>query len=310
MGLQADGKIVIGGEGQSAYNSNLARDLFVARYAADGSVDTAFGNQGVAIADFGTHQFNASVTAAALAVQADGRIVVVGRDNFISDGADIARFDSTGGGSFGVLSFLEPNSQHPENAGTVTFAVRRTGGSTGVASVNVRVGPGVGNISAGTGCDFTMGTATLSWADGDYADKLVSVTIVDDAYLDYDYFNIELYGATGAVLAQDSHDVYVQSDNNDTQSPTTGEISIELTKSVGEAAGSVTLTLSRTGGSQDCAVASFQTMDGSGSFPALAGADYTATTASCSSTRAIPPARRFRSRSSMTRSARPTSASA
>jgi len=275
VAIQVDGKIVIGGDAGGS-TTLTAHDLFVARFASNGSLDASFGNQGVAIADFGTFLQPSTATAAAVMIQSDGRIIAVGDDSYAGDRTDLARFDSTGGGSGGVLSFVESSSSFPEDAGTVTVAVRRTGGSTGTASVNVRVGPGYGNVSAGEGCDFTLGTATLIWADGDYADKLVSISIIDDTWVDYDYFNVELYGASGAVIAQGSRDVYIQFDGDDSNEPIPGAISIEATKSVNEGAGSVTLTVSRTDGSDDCAVTTFQTMDGSGQFPALAGLDYTA----------------------------------
>jgi uncharacterized delta-60 repeat protein len=274
-----DGKIVIAGNFLPV-DASRAQDLFVARFESNGDVDTTFGNQGVAIADFGGRTQSwahvSSATATALLRQSDGRLVAIGQEN--SGAAIAARFESTGGGSGGVLSFEETSRNVNENQGTVTFAVRRTGGATGAVSAKVRVGGSNGYTLAGTGCDFTLGTVTLNWASGDYADKLVSVTIIDDSYQEiYDNFELELYGAVGATLALDVLDVGINWDAGDTVVPNVGTISIEPTKTVGESAGSVTLTVSRTGGSQDCAVVGFTTDNGTGYMAATAGVDYAAT---------------------------------
>jgi len=277
--VQPDGKIVIAGNFYPVINSR-AQDLFVARLESNGAVDTTFGNQGVAIADFGGRAQSwphvSSVTAYALLRQSDGRLVAAGQDAY--GAAVLARFDSAGGGSGGVLSFLETAANAEENSGTVTFAVRRTGGATGPVSVNVRVGGSSGYFMAGAGCDFTLGTATLTWADGDYADKSISVTMIDDTYQEsYDSFQLQLYNAVGAALGLDTMDVGINYDGGDLVLPTMGTISIEPTRSVGESAGSVTLTVTRTGGSQDCAVVGFVTDNGTGFLAATAGSDYTAT---------------------------------
>jgi len=273
--VQPDGKIVIAGNFYPVNNSR-AEDLFVARLESNGAVDTTFGNQGVSIADFGVRAQVSSVTTSALLRQLDGRLVAIG--NTPSRAAVGARFESAGGGSGGVLSFQQTGASTEENAGTVTsFDVRRTGGATGPVSVKVRVGGSSGYFMAGVGCDFTLGTATLTWAAGDYDDKQITVTIINDTYQEsYDSFQLQLYEPVGAVLGLDAMDVGILSDG-DTDVPTMGTISIEPTKSVGESAGSVTLTVTRTGGSQDCAVVGFETGNGTGFLAATAGSDYTAT---------------------------------
>jgi uncharacterized delta-60 repeat protein len=277
--VQPDNKIVIAGNFYPVTNSR-AQDIFVARLEANGAVDTTFGNQGVAIADFGGRAQSwphvSSVVATALLLQSDGRLVAAGQDGY--GAAVLARFESAGGGSGGVLSFQDTSATAEENAGTVTFAVRRTGGATGPVSVKVRVGGSSGYYMAGAGCDFTLGTATLTWAAGDYADKSISVTIIDDPYQEnYDSFQLQMYEPVGAVLGLDVMDVGINYDGGDSVVPSMGTISIEPTKSVGESAGSVTLAVTRTGDLQDCAVVGFETGNGTGFLAATAGSDYTAT---------------------------------
>src|SRR6266481_7124736 len=69
VALQEDGKIVVAGETLAPGNNDFA----VARYNANGSLDTSFNGTGKATADFSKLDYGRSV-----AVQRDGRIVVAG----------------------------------------------------------------------------------------------------------------------------------------------------------------------------------------------------------------------------------------
>ena len=88
--LQADGKIVVAG----FTNANSAHYQFaLVRYNTDGSLDTTFNTTGRLIPSFGT----SSERAAAVAVQKDGRIIVVGAVTVSSKSAmAVARFNSDG----------------------------------------------------------------------------------------------------------------------------------------------------------------------------------------------------------------------
>jgi uncharacterized delta-60 repeat protein len=69
--LQGDGKIVVAG---ATGGGPTGADIALARYNADGSLDTSFGTGGTVVTDFyGTHE-----AALAIAVQPDGRLVVAG----------------------------------------------------------------------------------------------------------------------------------------------------------------------------------------------------------------------------------------
>ena len=65
-----------------------------------------------------------------------------------------------------------------ENVGTATFTVSRTGGTGGAVSTTVTLG---GTATLGVGFDYTTSALTLNWADGDGADKTITVTVNDDA---------------------------------------------------------------------------------------------------------------------------------
>ncbi|MEU7726948.1 calcium-binding protein [Streptomyces sp. NPDC040724] len=71
MAVQADGKIVTVGY---AYSSETSGDFTLVRYNADGSLDLTFDGDGIASTDFD----QANEEARALALQPDGKIVVVG----------------------------------------------------------------------------------------------------------------------------------------------------------------------------------------------------------------------------------------
>ena len=279
VAVEPDNQVVIAGGFQSD-DYELANDMFVARFDPDGSTDATFGNGGVSVADFGAAPNLSNARATLLLRQADGRLVAAGQPYGGWQEIHVARFDSAGGGSGGVLSFQKVQSFWDENAGTITIPVRRTGGATGSVSVQVRVGwisEYFTGFGAGEGCDYQDVTATLSWADGDYTDKEISITLIDDAYQEFnDYFNVELYGAAGAAMALDLHQVNINYDTGDTTVPDLGTVSIELEKSVSESAGQVTLVISRTGAAQDCAVIGVYTQSFGYSYLATPGIDYTA----------------------------------
>ena len=75
LALQTDGKIVLVGDSSSTGypDGRLDTDFLLARYNSNGSLDTGFGADGRLTTDFGR-----SETGRALAIQTDGKIVVVG----------------------------------------------------------------------------------------------------------------------------------------------------------------------------------------------------------------------------------------
>ena len=73
VALQADGKLVVAG---TTYTNNdfSDEDFAIARYNADGSLDTSFGNNGRVTTDFP----GLAAVISAVVVQPDGKIVVAG----------------------------------------------------------------------------------------------------------------------------------------------------------------------------------------------------------------------------------------
>jgi uncharacterized delta-60 repeat protein len=127
--VQSDGKIVLAGGG-GVKSGNLYGAFELARYNADGSLDTSFGQQGKVTTYFGRFQ----VSADALLLQANGELIVAG-DTDISAPQEwlMARYNTNGkldttfgnkgivitpSGSGGVLSAAVAGAVLYPNAGT------------------------------------------------------------------------------------------------------------------------------------------------------------------------------------------------
>ena len=98
VAIQSDGKILIAGTSDFAnvpgFNAGAGSDFVVIRLNSDGSLDNTFGTNGITRADFGSTLDGAS----AIALQSDGKIVVVGFTSTQATGNDFAlvRFNSNG----------------------------------------------------------------------------------------------------------------------------------------------------------------------------------------------------------------------
>jgi hypothetical protein len=78
----------------------------------------------------------------------------------------------------GVLQINSQTFSVPEDGGTATISVTRTGGSDGPVSVSYLTAAGG---TATEGADYTFSQGVLTWADGDTANKSFQVPIIDDA---------------------------------------------------------------------------------------------------------------------------------
>ncbi len=146
--MQSDGKIVVVGNavvGRTA-NDQLNFDFALARYNADGSLDTSFGSGGKVTTDF-----NGQVDRAfAVAIQSDGRIVVVGS----------AGFASGVGVDFGIARYLS-NGTLDTSFGSGGKLTTDVGGATDIARHVVLQGNGAILVSGvlTLGSDSTLGHA-------------------------------------------------------------------------------------------------------------------------------------------------------
>jgi uncharacterized delta-60 repeat protein len=192
--VQDDGKLAATGLLLTPY---FYPDTILARFDADGALDTTFGNDGVAIADFGERGNAPWSIGLDLIQQADGKLLATASvpANFVA----AVRFDDDASypGRIGLTNTME--SVVEETATSVTYTVRRTGGKTGDVSVDYATVAG----SAQPGSDFVATSGTLTWNDGDADDKTIEIELTDDPDPEaHESFLLSLTSPTGgAVLA-------------------------------------------------------------------------------------------------------------
>ena len=172
------------------------------------------------------------------------------------------------GGALGTVQLKATASSVSESAGTASIAVTRTGGSNGAISVSVSTASG----SATSGQDFTAVSTTVEFADGDTADKIVLIPLLDDAVPEgTESFEVSMVSVANPFATPLTVTI------TDDDPPGTLELS-SATYSAGEGSGSISINVTRTGGSAGPASVTVSTRDGS----ALAAQDYDATTATVS----------------------------
>jgi uncharacterized delta-60 repeat protein len=173
--VQADGSILVAG---SSYNGNND-DFALARYNADGSLDTSFSGDGMLTTDLGaTDDATHSVV-----VQADGKILVTGHGYSVSDIGDsgdfvLVRYNADGSldTTFGTSS---ANSVNHIPSGSVSLTGKATQGQTLNATNTLADADGLGDISytwyangssdpIGFGSNYTLTQAEIG--------KTISVT--------------------------------------------------------------------------------------------------------------------------------------
>ena len=212
LGTQADlSSIVVQTDGKLAATGSLLTpyfypDTILARFEANGALDTNFGNGGVAIADFGEGENGPWSIGLDLIQQADGKLLATASvpANFVA----AVRFedDASYPGRIGLTNTLE--SVIEETTTSVTYTVRRTGGRTGPVSVNYATVAG----SAQAGSDFVAASGTLTWNAGDVDDKTITIDMNDDPDPEgNESFLLSLTSPTGgAVLAASAATTFIQ----------------------------------------------------------------------------------------------------
>ncbi len=96
LALQPDGKIVAAGSG--VFEGDGLPDFVIARYNPDGTLDTTFSDDGRDSTDFHGDNFLSSDSANAVAIQSDGKIVLVGaaNDSATSERFALVRYNTDG----------------------------------------------------------------------------------------------------------------------------------------------------------------------------------------------------------------------
>jgi M6 family metalloprotease-like protein/uncharacterized delta-60 repeat protein len=182
---QPDGKFLLGGTFTTINGSTATR---IGRINAAGTTDTAFsaaGGVSQAVEDF--------------ALLPDGA-VVFGSDFATFQGSieelPLWKFLAGLPGLPGVLQFSSESFSGVEGT-TAAITVSRTGGSSGALTLSYQT-----LVGTATTADFTSASGILTWADGDAANKTISIPITSDALVDSgETFKINLgLGTYGPVI--------------------------------------------------------------------------------------------------------------
>jgi uncharacterized delta-60 repeat protein len=190
----ADGTIVATGYRLTA---EFFPDLILSRLDAAGHLDTGFGIDGVAVADFGSGDASPYGVGYGLVRQADDKYVAVG-NNFNTGSMIVTRFDDDASAP-GRVGFTNTFRSAEETEPSISYTVRRTGGRSGAVSVSYATTAG----EAQPGADFESISGTLSWNDGEADDQTLTIDLIDDSDAESgESFTLSLTDPTGgAVLA-------------------------------------------------------------------------------------------------------------
>ena len=183
--------------------------------------------------------------------------------------AKIVQITATGCPPAGCLQFSAATYSVAENVANATVTVTRTGGSSGAVSVSFATSNG----TATAGSDYTAVSQTVSFANGDTANKTISIPIINDTTAEAnETVNLTLSNPTGgAALGSPSTAVLTITDND----AAAGTLQFSAaTYSVGENVANATVTVTRTGGSTGAVSVNFATSNGTATAPG----DYTAVT--------------------------------
>lgn len=164
----------------------------------------------------------------------------------------------------GNLEFTQTNFNVNEDAGSATITVSRVDGGAGAISVDWQTA----DNTATAGSDYTTGSGTLNWANGDTADKTFTVSVTTDSDIEgNELIDLSLSNSTGGAALG-------------TQNTTTLTIidvvpagNIEFasaTQTIAENGTSITVNVNRVNGNNGAVAVDFATAD----VTATAGSDY------------------------------------
>lgn len=166
----------------------------------------------------------------------------------------------------GSIRFASATSSVAEGVGTASVTLQRTGGSSGAVSVTCATTTG-GSATAGS--DYSSTSVTVSWANGDSANKSCSIPILEDTIDEpNETVNLALSNPTGgAVLTSPSTAVLTITDNDPQPAISIGDTSVTEGNS-GTVTATFTVTLDR------ASTSSITVNWASGGGTATAGSDY------------------------------------
>jgi parallel beta-helix repeat protein len=162
----------------------------------------------------------------------------------------------------GQFVLSSPTYSVGEQGGFITITVNRVNGSNGAVAVSYSTAPGT--ATPGGGNDYTTTAGTLNWADGDSAPKTFNVPILDDTAAEgNEDFSVALSAPTGGATVGSPASATVTIVDDPVGTAQFSVSSIDTT----EEAGSVTVTVTRTGGTEGALAVSYATANGSAVTP-------------------------------------------
>lgn len=172
--IQPDGRIIVGGQSLGASD-----DFALARFMPSGVLDSTFGTAGIAITDFGGN----ADTPSGMALQSDGKIVVVGHIyNVIGYDAAIARYNANGS----LDASFSGDGKLTRSGGYATCLALQGDGKIVVGEYFENYGPGgfydfgVARYTSSGVLDATFGTAGLARIDTGGNDNLLAIALQPD----------------------------------------------------------------------------------------------------------------------------------
>ena len=177
----------------------------------------------------------------------------------------------------GTLTIAQSSYTVAQSAKSISITVKRTGGTSGKASVHYLTAAG----TALTDIDFTRSYAPLNWADGDGSAKTFSIPISDAKTLSKSRtFTVNLLNPVGAVAGSPkSTSVTITPSAATATAAVPGTLVLASSNyTVPVSATTLTVTVHRTGGSKGAVTVAHATASGT----AVAGQNFTATSGTLS----------------------------
>ena len=167
-----------------------------------------------------------------------------------------------------TLDFAATNWNVQQTAGSVSVPVMRLGSNVGAQSMSWIAQNGTAVLST----DYSLSSGTINWVDGDSANKMVTVPIVNNGISQNGkYFTVRMIGSSGSASLGSTNTCAV------TILDSLGQATFaQSSATVNESAGSLPITISRAGGNTGTLTVNCGTLDGS----AVAGVNYLATNSS------------------------------
>ena len=186
-----------------------------------------------------------------------------------------APLTAVSGQAAGSISLSQTTYTVAQSAGTLTVTANRTGGSSGALVVGYATSDG----TATAGSDYTAASGSLTWQDGDAEPKTFSVTLNSAApFSGTRSFALLLSDSTGAAFLGSPSSATATIDG-DAAAGSRGALAWSATTyNVAQSAGSLTVTVDRSGSTSGDVSVNYATADGT----AKAGTDYTASSGTLS----------------------------